>query len=69
LRHQDRRSQHASNIGVTVDDAEEILRLWRRTCADDERQAEIAILDKRLKHGSIGSDDADATVLLPKRKG
>ena len=59
LRHQDRRPQQRPDVGITVDNGEEILGLALGAAADHERQAEIAILDERLEHGAVVGDDAE----------
>ena len=68
-RHQDRGAQHRADVGIAVEDGEKILAWRSRAAADDQRQAEIAVLDERFEHRAVGGDDADAAVLLPQREG
>ena len=68
LRHQDRGAQLGADIGIAVDDGEEILGRAFRAFADHERQPDIAAFDERFEHRAVGGDDADAAVLLPDGK-
>ncbi len=56
------------NVGMPIEDVEEILGLALGALTDHQRQFDVSALDKRLKHGAVGGDDFDASVLLPQRK-
>src|SRR5208282_858406 len=54
FRYQDRRSHHGPNVGIAVDDGEELLGFVLRALSDHERQTDIAILHARFEHRAIG---------------